>query len=53
MLGLASRQFEVALSGAVVTKGGDRRERAAEKEKEKKGGLPNDMPLARRGRVGV
>jgi hypothetical protein len=35
VLGLASRQFEAALSGAGTTKGGSMRERAAEKEREK------------------
>ena len=35
MLGLASRQFKATVSGAGVTKGGNTRERAAEKEKEK------------------
>ena len=39
MLGLESRQFEVALGGAGVMKDGNRRERAEEKEKEKKGEL--------------
>ncbi len=34
MLGIASRHFEAALSGAGVSKGGSRRERTAEKEKE-------------------
>ena len=37
MLGLESRQFEVTLSGAGVMKDGNKRERAAEKENEKKG----------------
>ena len=35
VLGLESRQFEVALGGAGVMKDGNRRERTAEKEKEK------------------
>ncbi|KAI0299343.1 Smg-4/UPF3 family-domain-containing protein [Multifurca ochricompacta] len=35
VLGVASRQFEVALSGAGVSKGGGRRDRGTEKEKEK------------------
>jgi len=35
VLGLASRQFEAALSGAEVTKGDNKQERAAEKEKQK------------------
>ncbi|KAI9464082.1 Smg-4/UPF3 family-domain-containing protein [Lactarius psammicola] len=34
VLGLASRQFEAALSGAGVSKGGSRRDRGTEKEKE-------------------
>ncbi|KAH9039962.1 Smg-4/UPF3 family-domain-containing protein [Lactarius hengduanensis] len=42
VLGLASRQFEVALSGAGVSKG-SRRDRGAEKEKEAaKDGLPRE-----------
>ena len=36
VLGLESRQFEVALSGAGIMKDSNRRERTAEKEKEKK-----------------
>jgi len=36
VLGLVSRQFEEALSGAGVTEDGSRLERAAEKEKEKR-----------------
>ncbi|KAI0252763.1 Smg-4/UPF3 family-domain-containing protein [Lactifluus subvellereus] len=36
VLGIASRQFEAALSGAGVSKGGGRRERGAEKGKEEK-----------------
>jgi len=36
VLGLVSRQFEEALSGAGVTKDGSRLERAAEKEEKRK-----------------
>ena len=36
MLGLVSRQFEAARSGAGATKGDNRRSRPAEKEKEEK-----------------
>ena len=35
MFGLASRQFDVVLGGAGVTKGGNRRDRTAEKVKMK------------------
>ncbi|KAI0301340.1 Smg-4/UPF3 family-domain-containing protein [Russula brevipes] len=50
VLGIASRQFEVALSGAGVSKAGGRRERGGEKEQEKEkerepvkeGGPPRD-----------
>ena len=48
--GLASRQFEAALSGAAVTKVGNWWERAIEKEKES---LRRVGPSARRGWVGV
>lgn len=46
VLGIASRHFEAALSGAGVSKGGNRRERGAEKdeEKEKEKELVKDAP---------
>ena len=53
VLGLESRQVEMALSGAGVMKDGNRRERTAEKEKRRKGCLRRMVPLARRGRAGI
>ena len=54
MLGLASRQFEAALSSSGITKGGNRREHTADKEKEEEKESPQRMdPLVQRGRAGV
>jgi len=50
VLGLASRQFKVSLSGAGVNKGGNTRERPAERRKRRKGSPRRMAPLARRGR---
>ncbi|KAN0109074.1 Smg-4/UPF3 family domain containing protein [Russula decolorans] len=56
VLGIASRHFEAALSGAGVSKGGSRRERGAEKdeekEKEKEKELVKDGPPQREKREG-
>lgn len=53
VLGLASRQFEVALSGAGVSKGSNRRDRGAEKEKDPvKDGPPRERKESRKRKEG-
>ena len=53
VLGLASRQFEAAVSGVGVTKGGNKRQRAAEEAKEKEREPANDGPRSWKREAGV